>query len=297
MEPKQKYDVFISYSRKDTTIANKICDALDKQGISYFIDRQGIGGGQEFPEVISEAIIGCRIMLYLASENSYNSKYTKKEITFAFNEKPDSSILPYIIDGSCLPTTQRFIFSSVNIRTLEEHPIDTILVRDLCQLLGREYREKARKKTEEEAKRKAEEKHKKRLKELENIELKPIIKNSKIGFADETGKVLIPCRWKMASYFIEGLAAVENVYEKWGYIDKTGKIVIPCKWQAVKEFSDGLARVMDKNYKWGYIDKTGKVVIPCKWKKAYPFFDGWDIAEDDKGNLWKIDRVRKIVVK
>ena len=52
-------------------IANRICDALDSQGISYFIDRQGIGGGLEFPEVLADAIVNCRIMLYIASINSY----------------------------------------------------------------------------------------------------------------------------------------------------------------------------------------------------------------------------------
>ena len=134
-----KYDVFISYSRKDTAIADRICAALDRQGISYFIDRQGIGGGQEFPEVLAEAIIGCRIMLYLASGNSYESKFTNNEITFAFNEKPKGSILPYIIDGSRLPVAQRFVFASVNIRTLKEHPIDTVLMQDLCRLLGRTF--------------------------------------------------------------------------------------------------------------------------------------------------------------
>ena len=41
----QKYDVFISYSRKDTEIAERICAALQNNGITYFIDRQGIGGG------------------------------------------------------------------------------------------------------------------------------------------------------------------------------------------------------------------------------------------------------------
>ena len=135
-----KYDVFISYSRKDTAIADRICAALDRQGISYFIDRQGIGGAQEFPEVLAEAIIGCRIMLYLASGNSYASKFTNNEITFAFNEKPKGSILPYIIDGSCLPVAQRFVFASVNIRTLKEHPIESVLMQDLCRLLGRTYK-------------------------------------------------------------------------------------------------------------------------------------------------------------
>ena len=139
-----RYDVFISYSRKDTLIANRICDALDNQGISYFIDRQGIGGGQEFPEVLADAIVNCRIMLYIASANSYSSKFTNNEITFAFNEKPKGSILPYIIDGSRLPTSQRLIFASVNIRTLEEHPIDSLLMQDLCQLLGKKYKKYTR---------------------------------------------------------------------------------------------------------------------------------------------------------
>lgn len=136
-----KYDVFISYSRKDTAVADRICAALDKQGFSYFIDRKGIGGGQEFPSVLAEAILGCRIMLYVASANSYTSKFTNNEITFAFNEKPKGSILPYIIDGSRLPVTQRFVFASVNIRTMEEHPIDTVLMQDLCRLLGRTFKE------------------------------------------------------------------------------------------------------------------------------------------------------------
>ncbi len=149
-----RYDIFISYSRKDTAIADQICKALDYQGVSYFIDRQGIGGGQEFPAILADAIIGCRIMLYLASENSYSSKFTNNEINFAFNEKPKGSILPYIIDGSHLPATQRFIFASVNIRTLKDHPIDTILIQDLCQLLGRPY--KAPIQAEEEVKRKEE---------------------------------------------------------------------------------------------------------------------------------------------
>ena len=158
-----KYDVFISYSRKDTDTANRICAALEHQGISYFIDRQGIGGGQEFPEVLADAIVGCRIMLYIASSNSYRSKFTNNEIAFAFNEKSKGSILPYIIDGSRLPTSQRFIFASVNIRTLKEHPIDTILMQDLCQLLGRKYKEITKDTEQNTVKKNSEQNHEKNI--------------------------------------------------------------------------------------------------------------------------------------
>lgn len=130
-----KYDVFISYSRKDTAIANRICEALDRAHISYFIDRQGIAGGFEFPTVLANAILESRIILYLASENSYASKFTNAELTFAFNEKPKNSILPYIIDGSELPSELRFVFSSINWRTMRDYPIETALITDLKTLL------------------------------------------------------------------------------------------------------------------------------------------------------------------
>ena len=132
-----QYDVFISYSRKDIEVANHICKAFDEVGITYFIDRQGISGGFEFPTVLAEAIINCKIFLYLASGNSYESRFTQSEITFAFNEKPKGSILPYIIDGSTMPPALRFVFSSINWRRLEEHPINTVLVDDLLHLLGK----------------------------------------------------------------------------------------------------------------------------------------------------------------
>lgn len=132
-----KYDVFISYSRKDTAIADKICAAFDRAGITYFIDRQGIGGAYEFPEVLANAILDSKLFLYLASENAYKSKFTNSEITFAFNEKEKNSILPYIIDSSTLPVAQRFIFSAINRRNMKEHPIETVLVPDLLCLLGK----------------------------------------------------------------------------------------------------------------------------------------------------------------
>lgn len=137
MEQK-KYDIFISYSRKDTIIANKICDALKRQGISYFIDRQGISGGKEFPHILADAICDSRLFLFLASKNSYESKFTNSEITFAFNEKPHESILPYIIDDSQLPRHLRLVFSSINWRNLKEHPIESILIPDLLNLLGKD---------------------------------------------------------------------------------------------------------------------------------------------------------------
>lgn len=122
------YDVFISYSRKDSEVADRIAQAFETAGISYFIDRQGISGGVEFPKVLANAILESKIILFLASENSYNSKFTQREILFALdNKQKEDIIIPYIIDNSTLPKDLELILSSINRRNMSQHPIETIV--------------------------------------------------------------------------------------------------------------------------------------------------------------------------
>lgn len=128
-------DVFISYSRRDTAVADRICAAFDRAGIAYFIDRQGIGGGQEFPDVLAQAIVDCKIVLFLAGRNSYASKFTNGEITFAFNKR--KSILPFCIDDCEMPLGLQLMCSGINWRDIREHSIEGVLVSDILHMLGR----------------------------------------------------------------------------------------------------------------------------------------------------------------
>lgn len=132
--------MFISYSRKDTTTVDMICDVLDKANISYFIDRKGIDGGMEFPKVLAEEINECKVFLFVGSKFSYESKFTNSEVTYAFNKKPKNQILPYLIDDTPLPSELEFVFSSINIRNIKEHPIDTVLPQDIKAILDRKVR-------------------------------------------------------------------------------------------------------------------------------------------------------------
>lgn len=133
-----KYDVFISYSRKDTNVVDEICKCFDNNNISYFIDRQDIGGGLEFPKALAEAILESKVFLFIASSNSYESKFTQSEVVFAFNRKQKSDIIPYIIDKSSFPPELELTFSAINWRRREDHPINTTLVNDILERLQRE---------------------------------------------------------------------------------------------------------------------------------------------------------------
>ncbi len=131
-----KYDLFISYSRKDSDVVNRICDALSRANIAYFRDTQGISLSQHFPTVLSDAICSSKMVLFVASKNSYTSSYTNKEIAFAYSEQ--IPVLPYIIDNEPMPRDMRFMFSNVNYKSMDKCPIEPHLVAEIKSLLKQE---------------------------------------------------------------------------------------------------------------------------------------------------------------
>lgn len=104
-----KYDVFISYSRKDVLqddnhtfnkgcIISKILDRLEKENITYWIDIEGIYTGTQFAEKISTAIEDSRTFVFISSANSNQSSWTSGEIASAIQySKP---IIPVKIDST-----------------------------------------------------------------------------------------------------------------------------------------------------------------------------------------------------
>ena len=66
--------------------------------------------------------------------------------------------------------------------------------------------------------------------------------------------------YELLNEFHEGLASVRNG-GKWGFVDEAGCEVIPCQYKEAGDFHEGLAPVtMDDGAK-GYVDKTGCVVL------------------------------------
>lgn len=133
-----KYNVFISYSRKDAAIADKICEIFDQQEpqLTYFIDRQGIEASAEFPEVLANAIDESSIVLFLASANSYQSDYTKKEVAYTINKKGGTALFPLILDNAPLPASLELQLSNINWRTLSKnYTLEEHLVADIRKKL------------------------------------------------------------------------------------------------------------------------------------------------------------------
>lgn len=101
--------------------------------------------------------------------------------------------------------------------------------------------------------------------------------NWRYGYINQSGELIVPLKYEMASYFSEGRALVWSG-NKCGYIDTKGSEVIPLTWDAASFFLDDLAWVGKKNtdgsMKYGFIDRTGQIKTPLEWDGASDFSDG-----------------------
>lgn len=92
------HKVFISYSRKDKDKAKGICCLLNNMGIPYWIDIDGSYSGENFKEVIVNAIKQSQLILFISTENSNASLNVAKEISLA--DKYNKVVIPVKLDNS-----------------------------------------------------------------------------------------------------------------------------------------------------------------------------------------------------
>ena len=93
-----KHDVFISYSTKNSDLANKICYLLEQNNLKCWIAPRNIPSGTNYIDEISDGIKSTKIVVFVYSSYSQASKYVTNELNMAFsNNKP---ILSFNIDNS-----------------------------------------------------------------------------------------------------------------------------------------------------------------------------------------------------
>ena len=129
-----KYDVFISYSREDKAFAQSVCQVFDAYKKYYkfecFFDTSEIRIKNEYLERIANAISQSKSMLFLASENSYSSRFCAKELLFA--DEFGVGIYRYCLDKSKAPQKIDFLLIDQHYLEAALCPIEEMV----CQVLA-----------------------------------------------------------------------------------------------------------------------------------------------------------------
>ena len=130
-----KYDVFISYSRKDFAMVKKITDELGNAGYECWMDIDGVESGDEFKKNIVSAIKDSRIFLFFSSEASNSSIWTVKEVNVAVSLK--KAIIPIKLDNTVYNDSLLFDLVGLDYVLYDKMDEASVVVEKLIRSLGK----------------------------------------------------------------------------------------------------------------------------------------------------------------
>jgi hypothetical protein len=109
--------IYISYSQKDSDFANQLTSRLFKYGINTWFDKTEIEAGENWQKKIDDGLSNASVLLFIASKNSINSKWTNYEIN-KFLEK-GGRVITLIIDDDAINTLPEFLkkFQYIDFRS------------------------------------------------------------------------------------------------------------------------------------------------------------------------------------
>ena len=210
---KYKYDVFISYSRRDyvdesynvipgNAIA-EIQNVFDENGITYWFDKDGIYSGQEFIEIITGAIAESKMLIFISSKHSNESIWTAGEIFEALDG--EKAIIPVKIDNCQYNQKFKLLIRPLDYIDYQENPQNAL--KDLLRAINKVKEDIAQKQLEEEKLRQEKEAEAKKEKIKEEISI----------LAKDCQRLTL-----------QQIDVVNQIFEKQTYIGNTTKICPIC---------------------------------------------------------------------
>ena len=187
----EKYDVFISYGRKDyeyeyvkngkkikELIPNnpiiKIVEQLQQEGVTCWYDQKGVSS--RFLKLIKQKIDASTIMVFVSSAYSNQSRYTSSEIAYATGQK--KQIIAFKIDNTEYNDDFAILLAPVqNIDTFPTNPEKAL--QELIKCI-----KESLKQIEDEKNRKEREQREKERLEKEEAERKALIANLNADIAE-----------------------------------------------------------------------------------------------------------------
>ena len=129
------HHVFISYSRKDEETVASIKAILEEHQIPYWIDKEGIFSGENYKEVIVDAIDVAKVVIFVSSVNSNASINIIRELGYAVQQR--KTIIPVLLDDAQYAKSIRLDIADIDqIEYKDAEQAKKKLVASLAYSLG-----------------------------------------------------------------------------------------------------------------------------------------------------------------
>ncbi|MEW6406674.1 MAG: toll/interleukin-1 receptor domain-containing protein [Chloroflexota bacterium] len=93
--------IFISYSRADTSFVSNLISDLISQGLDVWMDQRNISAGQRWDNTIQQALQACDVFVIVLSPNSVASENVLDELSYAISE--NKRIIPVLYRDCEIP--------------------------------------------------------------------------------------------------------------------------------------------------------------------------------------------------
>ena len=132
------HDVFISYSSKDKTTADAVCNALEERGIRCWIAPRDVKAGESYARALVNGIHESRLMVLIFSSDSNRSPQVLREVERAVSK--GLPILPLRIQDVELSDEMEYYIASRHWLDALTPPLEQHLARlgdDVAYLISR----------------------------------------------------------------------------------------------------------------------------------------------------------------
>lgn len=128
--PYAKYDVFMSYSTEDLSLAQDLVDDLQRCGLRCFLASRNISSGRLWQEEIRQALVASRVAVLLLTPNSVSSAWVMCEAGAGW--ALDKNIVPALIGVDVKQTPE--IISGYQCRAIDSADGRAQLLEELKDL-------------------------------------------------------------------------------------------------------------------------------------------------------------------
>lgn len=117
--------IFVSYSKHDQEMVDRIVEAIEQAGFNVWIDREEVKAGKTWRTQIVQAIDTCDAFVLMLSSNSAASDIVRREVDLA--EGANRALVPILLEPTKLPAQLRYQLAGLKLIDLQNLGFDTAI--------------------------------------------------------------------------------------------------------------------------------------------------------------------------